>query len=122
MGLFRGDEEALEHDLQNKEGKSQQVDPGVKHAVFQQFTLGTECGGNGPHPDGSCRCQKQTQRKGRVNKEGKIPVCLLPVPGTQRFCYKGGAACAEHKAHGTEDHQHGHDQIDCRKRCFSGKV
>lgn len=49
-------------------------------------------------------------------------ICPFVIPGTEGFCHNGGAAGAEHEAHGGHDHQNGENQIHRREGGFAGEV
>ena len=117
MGLFGGDEKALEQQLADVKRQRHQNNAGIHHAVFQQLPLGPQQNGNGADKDKAQRRDDHAQPEGHIDKEGKIPVGPLTVPLAEGLGHNGGAAGAEHKAHGGHDHKKGNDEVH---RCKGG--
>ena len=111
-GLFGGDKEALEADLQHEGGQGQQVDAAVQHAVGDHgLALGTQQNGQGPHEHEGQKGQYNAGDQGGVHDHGEIAVGLGLIALAQRFGNQRAAAGAHHEAQGRKTHQHGVHQI-----------
>ena len=122
MGLFGGDEEALEHILQNKGGQGQHQDAAIPDRVIQHLALGTQqgrCRTDGKKADD---CEQEARHKTGPDEEAEIAVGLFPVALAQRDAHDGAAAGAKHEAHRAHQHRQGHDKVDRRKGRFAHKV
>ena len=122
LGLFRRDKEALEQILQHVEGQGAKDDAGVNRRVSQHGAFGTQQGGNGADEHEAEHGKHNAEREGNVYEQGEEAVCLLTVALAHGLGDDGGAARAEHEAHGGEDHEEGYDEVDCGKRGLSRKV
>ena len=122
MGLFGGDEEALEHILQNKGGQGQHQDAAIPDRVIQHLTACTQKLGRGANSEDADGGENDAQNQARPDKETEIAVGLFPVALAQRDAHDGAAAGAKHEAHRAHQHRQGHDKVDRCKGRFAHKV
>ena len=116
--FFSGDKEKLELIHPYPCGQSQNKDPSVQHAVFQELPFRAQHGRDWTHKDKPQRHQQNTHTR----SQGKQTVRLFLILFPQRLRNQRAASHAEHIADRSENIQHRHDQIDSSKFCFSRKI
>ena len=122
MGLFGGDEEALEHILQNKGGQGQHQDAAITDGIVQHLALCAQQRRRRADDENADSGEDDAQNQARPDKETEIAVGLFPVALAQRDAHDGAAAGAKHEAHRAHQHRQGHDKVDRCKGRFAHKV
>ena len=122
MGLFGGDEEALEHILQNKGGQGQHQDAAIPHGIVQHLALRPQQGSSGLYSQKAQSGQQAAHQHRGPDKKAEIAVGLFPVALAQCDTHDGAAAGAKHEACRADQHRHRHDEIDGGKSRFAHKV
>ena len=115
LGFFRRNEEALKGELEHEGGHGQQKDPSVNQAVIQQISLRSHEDRQRPQKKESGQGEDRPGDEGAVYEQRKETVRPLPVLLPQGLGHQGAAAHPQHGAHGPQDHQGGHDEVQRRK-------
>ena len=122
MGLFGGDEEALEHILQNEEGQADHQEAAIPDGIIQHLALCAQQRRRRADDENADSGENDAQNQARPDEEAEIAVGLFPVALAQRDAHDGAAAGAKHEAHRAHQHRHRHDEIDGGKSRFAHKV
>ena len=122
MGLFGGDEEALEQILQNKGGQAGHQEAAIPDGVVQHLALCAQQRRRRADDENTDSGEDDAREEGRPDEEAEIAVGLFPVALAQRDAHDGAAAGAQHEAHRADQHRHGHDEVDGGKSRLAHKV
>lgn len=79
--------------------------------MLQQFTLRSHARCNGPKKDNPQHRKHHAAGRRHIDKEGKQAVRPLWISLAQSFGNEGAATCAKHKAHRSQNHQEGHNEV-----------
>ena len=121
-GLFRRNEKALEHILQNKGGQTHQQDPAIPQGVVQHFPSGPQQHRHRTKDHQTQHRQGSTGHQSRRQEQAEVGIRLFPVLLSQSNAHNGRTAGAQHEAHGADEHGQGHNEIHRRKGCFAHKI
>ena len=122
MGLFGGDEEALEQILQNEEGQADHQEAAITDGVIQHLALCAQQRRRRADDENADSGEDDAREEGRPDEEAEIAVGLFPVALAQRDAHDSAAAGAKHEAHRAHQHRHRHDKVYRRKSRFAHKV
>ena len=111
LGLFRRDQEALEHVLQHIRRVEGQHDAAIQHAIRQHFCVRTQKDGDRLHKDHAQRGDDDAADEGGGDHHGEVLIGAVLVALAHGFGHQCAAAGAEHEADAAKDHDEGHHQI-----------
>ena len=90
--------------------------------MLQQLPLRSHTRCDGPEKDNPQHRKHHAAGRRHIDKEGKQAVCPAWIPLAQGLGNEGAASRAKHKAHRTQNHQEGHNEIHRSKGPLSHKV
>ena len=111
LGLFGGDEEAVELELEHEGRKPQEHDPPVEHAVVRHGQVCAQQQRHRPNDQHACHGDDHARDQGHIDQQREHLIGLFPVLLPQEFADKGAAAGPQHEAQGAQDHEEGHDEV-----------
>ena len=115
LGLFRSHAEALEGGLEHKEYAARRHDGAVSYAVAQQGLVGAQKDRQRTDKGNAQGGEDRAAHNDGDNEGGKILLGPLRLARSHDPGHLGGAAGAQHKAKGAQNHGQGIDNVYSRQ-------
>ena len=108
--------------MQHEGKREASDDAAIEDTVINHGVRRAQEIGHGTHGEKAHSGENDAQQQSEQHHHREGAVCLILFALAHQLGDKGRAACADHEAHTTQDHDEGHDQIDGGKGGLAGKI